>query len=304
LLLAGLLAWGLSLAPTEAPVRLELSADGAFTYTGITPGGPAAASVTDEFGQGGLGRLRVSVFPGRPLVDDDAPLSLQPFLQRAFRLQAAGGFSGNDVEVDSALIPPTHQRSQLGFFQVSAEGYPGGHLYAAASVQVASSAFRITDMFGPGPISSTLAVPVSATFGARFGDLLVAASWTVTPSQTDTAPWRVSQPTAGLSAQWVLRRRWSFTASATWLDGGAQASGGADLFFGRLLDVFASVDGGHQSPGGLLSDFAGGRVGAFLWISRFFGAGLSYAAHWTDYPGISVSQVTHAIQLTVASRPR
>ena len=87
-----LLAVGLSLAPTGAHVRLELSGDGAFTYTAITPSGPGADTVTSEAGLAGNGRLRVNVYPCRPLVDDDTPLSLQPFVQRTFRLQASGGF--------------------------------------------------------------------------------------------------------------------------------------------------------------------------------------------------------------------
>jgi hypothetical protein len=308
-LFVALLAVGLSLAPTGARVRLELSGDGAFTYTNLTPSGPGSDTVTDEFGLAGNGRLRVSLYPCRPLIDDDAPLSLQPFLQRAFRVQASGGFFGSDTEVDSVGLDPTHQRSQSGFFQALAEGYPSEHLYAAASVQVQSSAFRISRpaMFGgDGPISTTLAVPVSASLGARVGDLLIAGTWTVTPLQTDSAPWRVRMPTPGLNAQVVVRRRWSFAASLTVLEGGAQASGGADLFFGRALDVFASVNGGHQTPaGGSTSDFAGGRVGAFFWQSRWFGAGLAYAPQWTRFGGVStVSQVAHLLQLTVSSRPR
>jgi len=306
-LLAPLLALGLTLAPTGAPVRLELAADGAFTYTAITPSGPAAASVTGEFGLAGSGRLRVAVYPLRPLVDDDAPLGLQPFLQRAFRLLATGSFFGSDTEVDAISIAPTHQRAQTGTFVIGAEGYPDRRFYAAASLQVQSIASRITGMFGPQPISSTTAASVTASLGVRVGDALVAGSWTVLASQTDAASFVTHMPTPGLSAQVVLRRRWSLSAALTVLEGGAQASGGADLFFGRRLDVSASVNGGHAAPsGGLTSDFAGGRIGAFFWQSRFFGVGLSYAPQWTRYTtgANGISQVAHLWQLTVATRPR
>lgn len=299
----------IALAGSGSPVRLELAADGGLTYSEYTPTGPAADTILEEFGIAGMGRLRVNVYPGRPLIDDDAPPTLQPFLQRAFRLQAAGGYFGSDVTVESKDIEPTHQLAETGFFQVGAEGYPTDHLYGAASLTVQSSAFRIirpAGFGGAGPISSTLSLSVAASLGARFGDVLVAGTWTVTPSQTDTAPWRVRQPTPGLSTQIVLRRRWSITAAVTVLEGGAQASGGVDLFVNRAFVVFASVNGGHSSPaGGAESDFAGARVGAFLWQSRWFGLGVAYAPQWTRYPGVNtITQVAHFVQLTVASRPR
>jgi hypothetical protein len=299
----------IALAGTGSPVRLELAADGGLTYTDITPTGPAASTIEEEDGLAGQVRLRVNVYPGRPLIDDDAPPALQPFLQRAFRLQAAGGYFGSDVTVESQDIEPTHQLAETGSFQIGAEGYPIDHLYGAASLLVQSSAFRIVrpaEFGGAGAISSTLSLSVSASLGARFGDVLVAGTWTVTPSQTDSAPWRVHQPTPGLSTQIVLHRRWSITAALIVLEGGAQASGGVDFFVNRALDVFASVNGGHSNPaGGAESDYAGARVGAFLWQSRWFGLGVTYAPQWTRFPGVNtITQVAHFVQLTVASRPR
>jgi len=79
----------LSLAPTGTSARFQFDAEGSFTHVSAIDG-PVAHGRT----VGGGVQLGLTLF-GRRVVDDDSPVTLQPFLQRvsSFRLVGGGGGS-------------------------------------------------------------------------------------------------------------------------------------------------------------------------------------------------------------------
>jgi hypothetical protein len=327
-----LLALTLALAPTESGSRLQLDATGTFaprTFgTTVPPNDPPSGH---EFA--GTGVLGLTVF-GRRLVDDDAPMPLQAYLQRVPRFHIAGGGGGSSAEYPIEIMATQspsrflyrtkHADASAG---ASADGYVGRWAYLRAAIEVNytvwddTSDSRVVGGFGSttpihvGPKNpDELALPISAEAGLRLGDWRVSAGWSVTPYQLGNADLNVRfWGGAFIAGYAVFRRSIGVGARVNVLEGGASVDASASFWLGRRLGLLVGVSGGRGTYFDLpaVYDRAGGRVGVEYWMSSRWAASLSYAPSWQHTLPLrearivdsDASQIEHLLPLTLTVRP-
>src|SRR5262245_35244367 len=239
MLSAPLLVMTLALAPSNQSYRFDVHATGhldVFTVDDV-------AGYRDLGGRGGLG---VDVYLHR-LVDDDAPPSLQAYLQRTPLLQVDAGGGGSRASWKDPV--PSHSTAQ-GWASVSISGY-AGWLYAAAHVGVdyVSSHSRLYTIGGGGTSDSSgtsIAIPVDAALGVRWRDTLITAGWGVSPTRSGPndmlGDFRVPfWGGARASVTTVLRRQLELDAGVSVLENGAAAGGEATLYLRRRLGLIAGI---------------------------------------------------------------
>lgn len=168
------------LEPSSAPDGVARAED--FAPTGDLQIGGAGSYGT---GQGrtsasGLGTVSLSAFLHHRLLDDDAPLSLQPYLQRTGSVQAsvlASGFSTDGP----GLSEPYHGTTFGG--SLSVDAYTGQVLTLSA----AASFYRATTGGAyPGfPGSESLLPRAEFAPGIRVGDTRVSLGYRYAPTITD-----------------------------------------------------------------------------------------------------------------------
>ena len=305
-MLAPLFALALALPATGQPLHLELSLSGSVWYNGNSPLGPTPGATE----LGGGPQLDVNWYP-RPIVDDDAAPSLQPFLQRATVLQVNGGGGRTDLTWPVALSPlsgpPMVRTYGNGGAGVAASGYfgPRRMLFAAGS-------FRVLDQNESGAgTQSLLQLPIDVSFGVRLRDLLVRASWGVVPRQLDAGTFTVPfWGNAGVHGSAVVARRLELAADGYVLDGGGSGGGGARLWLARRLGIGASIFGGHFAPSGSnVQDFVDGTLDAFAWVTRRVGLGTAYTLEWRQLSDgqslgkVYSSSLQHLVMLSIVTRP-
>jgi hypothetical protein len=258
----------------------------------------------------GAAAAGATFWPGTPLVDDDAPPALQPFLQRKTALRLVGGGSGYRSRVLDTLGFVSERDGTDGSFTFSAEGYPTENLYAFGSLGFDDASYVDHLAMMPDRAAvTTLALPVTAGLGVRVGDLLVSAAWRLGAQQTGDGGWTVPSVGGSFNLRWVIRRRWEVHASlTTTTDGAARASAGVELWVTRRFGVQADVSGGAGNTAAPKEPFqsAGGRVGLSTWIVPRAGLTFSYAPTWTDV-GTGIDErtsVQHLFTLTGFLRAR
>ncbi|MGZ3406425.1 MAG: hypothetical protein ACXVAN_08295 [Polyangia bacterium] len=305
--LAPLLVSTLTLAPTGADSRFELVAGGAFDHNLITV--PSSSEGANGFdGRAGIG-LNLFV---RRLRDDDAPPTLQPFLQRVGELHIDGGGGGFTVSQPSNSTLPDRV-GHSGYFDLAAWGYAQRFLYGYAHFGVSYSSVTDTVPLGlafPNSVTATtLALPVEIAGGVRAGDVRFTAGWSVTPTRVNDADFSV--PFWGhvrINADAVVRRRLALDAEADLLDGGAGASGGATLYLARRFGLGALVRGSHEHPGNsLIRDHAGAGLSFEAWATPRVAVALSYSFDWWQYSDATrrfQTDYVNLIDLTFRARPR
>jgi hypothetical protein len=303
-----ILAVALALSPTAAvnwlsfEGRVEVGALNGYTsylgnYSGVDGGGSA----------------ELGIFLGRPLVDDGAPLTLQPFLQRTARVYLYAGGGGYSRDGDAVV-----ERGRNGRASISIEGYPHPNLYLAANLGLRYDRAEVEpDRFGMfyRQTVGQWRIPVSVTAGLRLGDALFGIQYRIAPSQYEilvpvslgmkkpefkVSNWR----DLALFARAVVKNRLDLSASVEMVEQGAQATLNAGIFFGaqRLTSLELGINGGASGT----CQTAGGFVGISHWISRRMGIGVGYQPNWNrcDSPSDgSPDQITeHIFSLRIFGR--
>jgi hypothetical protein len=252
----------------------------------------------------------------RPVRDDDAPPDLQPFLQRLPRLHLNGGGWGGTFDTVVPVINPVnpsgflgiHVSPASGFVRSTAEGYIHW-LYLGISVGVSDSTGYVIP-------HDHLSIPLDASLGIRWRDILWSAGWSVAPERDVYGGYLPSHDAsfnvpfwggahAGVAA--VISRRGELIANVTVLDGGASVEGSGQLWLGRRLGLSASVGGGHSSPSHVSTDSVDGGVSLAAWMTSRVAAGINYNVFWqrTNSPlSVTGMQATMTHVLTVDFRFR
>ena len=270
-----LLVTTLALAPTGDGARFEFSLGGDFQGTAVRMA-PPIIGFSDGHTLGGTGGAGFTLF-GQRVIDDDAPPTLQPYLQRVFQLHADGGAGGFRFRQDADAAAPGND-STNGYADVNLSGY--------ASWFYGYLGFGVRDRNDSPSGYSFLTLPVDAAAGVRFGDVRLSLGWTFAPTRVDTRPFSV--PFWGgvyAHAYAVVRRQLSLSAAVNVLEGGAGASGGATVYLARRFGVGVSVGGSHQhaSLPGYTFDGAGGTLSFEAWTSARVAVALGYSFNWLAY---------------------
>ena len=159
----------------------------ALAVLGAAPGpwGEFGIAGSGSYGSGGgltsysgMGLLTLSGFLHHRLHDDDSPLSLQPYLQRASSL--GGEVSASGFSTDGQGLPePYHGTTFAG--SVSLDAYTGPVLTLFASAEFA----RVTT--GGGFVAGSVYLLPRATFGPglRFGDTRLTLGYEYAPTIKD-----------------------------------------------------------------------------------------------------------------------
>jgi hypothetical protein len=276
-----------AVAPVAETSRVQFTADTDISITHPTDSPNYRTVATDV-------TVSVAAFVRQPLVDDDAPLSLQPFLQRAsvVYLSTTGG----------ATTP--YQTEPYPFASHREGASAGFNLYLARS-------FALTASFGvlaeddhppsnggttPGLLSNWLVLPVSLGFGVRWEDVRFDLSYHVVPTHDGDDYPRWVPPYFGnlsVSGYLVTKQRVSFAVEVDAIRSGAVASGELHFYFNRRLSLFVGAWGGRgvlyvnsysiQNRGGAVLGLTG-------WLSRHLGFSLSYSPNWTSGPELVLAQ--------------
>ena len=285
--------------PTGESSRVLLGASGSFEYTGYSIPGLAAADVHRMDGSGDVGALILF----RPVVDDDAPLGLQVFLQRRSGINLSGGGGGFAMTLTDG-----NRHGGYGNFDLDVHGYPaGGALYLFADVGLNYSSWNDQGpTFSPMSYNET-EIPLRIGIGGRTGDVLIDLNWGIQPLRMNGASFSVPfWGNAQLRLRAAIDRCEWFEGSATVLNGGASVGAVYEYYFDRDLSVGAGAGGGHAK---YIDDevpytFFAVSLGVNLWLTTRFGFGLSYAPSWTkaDYATGSESHAAHSLTFAISSR--
>jgi len=235
----------------------------------------------------------ITLYPSRPLQDDGAPLTLQPFLQRLSTVSVTIGAGGNG----------SSDSNRYGLGTVAADIYLRPWFILGASL-----AFRldgdstVTEIYGTNPLNPFMQIPLGSVLvtsavsqvvprldlGLRFGDVRIDLAYApdlewMGPSMVGTKLLRVY-----LDLRAVFARRYDLALGARALDGGG---GGRVYLAGYVTDrlgLFASVDAQHGAIYNNTSanfDAASANAGVSYWFTRRVGGSASYQLNWSHQAG-------------------
>ncbi|HEX6838545.1 MAG TPA: hypothetical protein VF334_18335 [Polyangia bacterium] len=293
-----LLVTTLALAPTGNTSRLELDVGASVQSLSFTLNGGGLDDGASLGGQGGVG---VTLFASR-VVDDDAPPSLQPYLQAVSQLHVDGGAGGFHAQPGPASTLPPND-SHNGYADLSALGYADRLLYGYLGI---GTRYR-SDTAGS---FTSLALPLTVSGGVRLRDVRLSIGWSVAPTRVDDRAFEVPFWGGALAQLYaVVQRRVGLLAEVDVVEGGASARGGATGYFQRRFSAGVSVNGGHghESAYGLTFDQAGAGVSFQAWAAPRVAVAVDYSFQWSRFAyanGASEADYTNTVGLSFAVRPR
>lgn len=304
-----LLVTTLTLAPTGASSRFELSLGAEFAAESITL--PSQMLLPDDsmLSTGGQGGIGLTLFATR-VVDDDAPPSLQPYLQRVSQLHVDGGASGYSASpaTGGQLLPAT---GYGGYVDVNGTAYLDRFFFASLGAGVR---YR-SDTRGSGlyfaSTTDSISIPIGISAGPRFGDLRLGLGWSVVPTRVGDDIFRVPfWGNVSLEAYDVVRRRLVLRVEVDVYDGGAGAVGSAAVFLARRFELGAFVRGSqeHVYNTTLTDGHAGAGLDFEAWTGPRLALELDYSFDWNRYTddsgAVTETDYTNVISLSFRLRPR
>lgn len=306
-------------APVPAPPLLgdvskwELGVTGTASFTSVTQlvytGGPLRIAVPTSR-NGGSGELSVSRFI-RPVHDDDAPRSLQPFLQSAGSVSlgvAVGGYSVSPlfqgVPVQSTIggrqvIPnDTEIQTQSA---IAIDAYVSEHWALTGGLV---HAFDLRTFIGGSRNSHALAP--GAGLGYRFGDVRFDLSYSNTATSINGSFVPPTWGTLVLQYRQVFRRRISLVLAALAYERGAGGRGDVEGFvnkdvglflgsFGRVARRYSDIDVVHNDYGV--------HAGAGLWAAPFLRIVLQYELSGSTVPLPQPNGSSSSTRSTLSNEP-
>jgi hypothetical protein len=262
---------------------------------------------TDGGWLGGGLNLRASIY-GRPVTDDDAAPSLQPFLQRTPRFHLEASVGGRAIRSDQfrsptgMLVSPPARRVDFGL-SLSGEGYVRW-LYLAGGLDLQYFSW---DASPPAP---ELLIHPSLTLGVRWGEILLFAGWGLTAYRYGEANPSVNfWGGAFIGGHAVLTRWVDVSVSISVLDHGAIGAARSTLWLRRRLGLGLGIFGGSGrfSDSPLLFDRVGGDADISYWIGPRVAVSVAYAPTWTRayaVPAFGSSAIRHLLTFSVDWRPQ
>ncbi len=266
----------LALAPTGDGSRLELGAVADFEGTAVRVSPLVIGFGGDGGALGGQAGASFTLF-GRRVVDDDAPPSLQPYLQRVFTLHVDGGGGG-------FRFAPDVNNANGG--NDSTNGYADAYAAGYARWLYGYVGFGMRYRSDSPSHYSLLQLPLDVAAGVRFGDVRLSLGWSVSPTRVNEQSFGV--PFWGgvyAHAFAVVRRRLALDAQVTVVDGGAAADAGATVYLARRFGVGVFARGGAGAPSELTYRYqsAGGGVSFEAWTNARTVVAITYSFDWTAY---------------------
>ena len=245
-----------------------------------------AAAALDVSGNRGGGSLDVNHFLA-PLIDDGAPYSLRPFLQRESAIYAT--VAGTGFLTRNPYGGPDRTSSYLGL-SAGLDVYVERHVALTASL-----GYSYDVLHDVNTSQKTNGFSGSAGLGFRGGDVRFDVSYTFSARDVDGTFAKLRWGVAQASVFAVLGRRFTLHPWGRAIQGGGE--GGLDLGFyaTRELGLFLSGFGGR---GDLYSDDLvvtryGGEAGLSYWVAPSFRLSAYYTLRFTDLPVQVANQLAY-----------
>lgn len=271
----------------------EAQVGGAFTY-----GSASGASIhTDS----GFGSASIAAFLHHRLRDDDAPLSLQPYLQRAGAIGASFSVSGFSTESPGYLEP--YKGTTLGG-TLSLDAYPG----EIFSLWASAGFYRSETHGGSSPSPSTELLLPRAEIGpgVRIGATRITVGYTYAPTISN-GTYDGRGPGELYLRITTADRYFYISALGELILSGARGRLDLEVYPWRVLGLGATVE---YAQGAIYVDshdvYQQWQASADVswWLTRWFVLGLEYRfAHVQPdarTPGLPVN--THRSALTLGFR--
>jgi hypothetical protein len=293
-----LLGFTFALAPTGDKTELLLDFDAGVAYRptwadGLSGGGREV---------GGSAAAGFTLFD-RGIVDDDAPPSLQPYLQYATQLHVGGGggYVGRQFPGDDGASPLVQ-----GWVDASASGYLARRLYIAASFEWDYGTWHLD-----GEQLSEQIESFAAAVGLRFDDVRVSAGWGGAAYSIGTERSRIRYYGGAFAEVYaVVKRQLELDASVRLAEGGAEGSLGATWWLGRRLGLGLGATGGAHAYVDSADRYAfvGGSLAATWWFTPRLAGQVSLAVTWQEPVGSSddgslgIGGIRNAFEVTIFVR--
>lgn len=285
--------------PVTSRAQFHLGASAGYTAFYL----PTEIQPADGDSVSGSGELGATIFLRR-LVDDGAPLMLQPFLQRVggFSLSATGG--GFTSQVTRAGGVPFERRAAYGSGGLGLDAYVRRFLAITANFAAQYSAVSDYTAYYPvNPSQTSLALYSALGVGLRFADTRIDLGYGVNLNSDDNGSLQVPFWGGAMATlRTVIRQYVDLSLRLAVLDQGAAGGVSIALYPDNNLSLFVSLAYAH----GILyanetttRDRVLGSIGGTMWLSRRLAATLSYAPGWTN--GITTS-VDHIFRFEMLLR--
>lgn len=249
-----------------------------------------APSVPNASGNRVSGGLGVRGFFA-PIIDDGAPRSLQPFLQRASSVYvglSAGGF---------ATSRGNATRSNR-YFSVA----PSVDFYVTRWLALSAGADYSYSVLSDDGVSKTHSIGASAGLGVRGGNARVDLRYAFRANNTDGTFTDPRWGTLTLSVFAVFFRSFRVSVYGQLLDAGA--IGGVDLGYYATPDLGFFLGGfggrGHLYSDNSMVDRAGGSAGLSYWFAPSFRLGPTYGITYNKVrfsAGSGYEELDHALTI-------
>jgi hypothetical protein len=284
-----------------ALLLLGAASTGAWGDLQLAATGNHATAPGNVISWGGSGTISLSGFLHHRLVEDDAPLSLQPYLQRTGAIE--GTVSANGFSTDSpSYLEPYHGTTLGG--SVAVDAYPTEVLTLWASAAFFRS--KTGGGFG-GPGTEYLLPRLELAPGVRFGDTRGSVGYTWAPTIINGTYDGRGLGELFLRINSVIGRRVSLSLLGALILSGARGSLSLVVFPTRRV----GLGGGFEyAEGAIYFDRhdvyrqwqAWGNL--ILWLGRTWALGLEYRfLHSAPTTGLSGSPMdTHRIALSFSFR--
>jgi hypothetical protein len=284
--------------------RLSLGASAVVAPMSSTYGASQANS--NSRGARASGNGDVTLYLREPLVDDDSPLSIQPFLQRTsvLSLDAGGQYLGSNY---SAAANGGSYTQGYAPVSASTRAFVTDSIALLGGVGVDYLHDRRAPAVGIGSTRDIWEPWGSIGVDARHGDAGLSLQWQfVDVDQTvgGQRTWRsVFWPRLSLAGRLVLDRRYDVTASATIIPDGVEGRVGFAAYPTKELglSVFVQVDHGQIFwDSGTHYDRVYGGPAVSYWFSPRTALSLSYSPTWTNWAQGTTWE--HPIMLGITAR--
>lgn len=252
--------------------------------------------------QEGHAQLRVSYYP-EAVQEDDAPLGLQPFLQRASKVElfAMGGGNFSHVRFDKLEVD-TWQRDLA--VSLSADTYLKPYLAVGGSVGFGRmlEGYYLSPDFRMGKSGQNQYVPLGIGIGIRFANTRINARYQLTVADPGSGFKLVGYGQGELGVETVILRRLRIALSASGDTSGIASFLQLDLFVARRIEL--TLRGQYTRHFVFTNDpdvenELGMYVRGGLWIVRCFGLALDYS---NSRYGSSTDQRIHRLGLEAVTR--